>query len=383
MHITELEAVPFRLPRRADVRWAGLEMGIGNFVLVRLHTDEGPVGLGEINPLPDWGGDHGRQGGETQASVCALMNEILAPAIIGLDPLTRTDVHTAMNRVLQGHPYIKAAIDIALHDLMGKATGQPLHALLGGAARPGVVLSHMLGLMDVEAALHEARSAVEEGVRAFQIKGGIDAERDATLVRKLRKEFGADVVLRLDLNATKRTAKAAAAILSDVMNLLDYVEQPVAGLTEMARATHQFSVQVIADESCWSAHDAAEIVRRRGADALSIYLAKAGGVTGAMHIDVVASLAGMSCDINGGFESGVGNAANVHVGMAGRSIDLPCVISATAPSGSMTSDVAGRYYHDDIVAEPFGYCDGVLTPPSGPGLGVTIDEDRLSAYRCD
>ncbi len=383
MRISDVEAIPFRLPLRSDVRWAGLEMGIGRFVLLKLHTDDEIVGLGEVNPLPDWGSDHGRQGGETQATACALLADVIAPAIVGLDPRARSSVHAAMARVLRGHPYVKAAVDMALHDLMGKVTGQPLYALLGGACRPGVRLSHMLGLMPVAAAVDEALAAASEGVRAFQIKGGVDSERDNKLVRALRERLGPGVTLRLDLNATKATAKQVRRELADSLELLDYLEQPVEGLVEMACATRELPVAIIADESCWSVHDAVDIVNRRAADALSIYIAKAGGVTGAMQIDVVATVAAMSCDINGGFESGVGNAANVHVAVAGRSINLSCVIAATAPADSLTSSVAGRYYTDDIITEAFNFDNGVLSPPQGPGLGVTVDDERLAAYRTD
>ena len=383
MRITRLEAIPFRLPRRTDVRWAGLEMGIGNFVLVRLHTDGDVVGLGEVNPLPDWGSDHGRQGGETQASVCALLSEIVGPAIVGLDPCNRTMVRRAVDRYLRGHPYVKASVDMALHDIMGKVSAQSVTQLLGGPARDGVEVSHMLGLMPVEDAVAEAEAAWGEGVRAFQIKGGVSPDRDVGLICKLRERLPTSAVLRLDLNGTKRSAKQVRAELGEALELLNYLEQPVEGVVELARSTRDLPVPIIADESCWTVHDALDLAQLGAADAFSIYVAKAGGITGSMEIDVVASSTARLCDVNGGFESGVGNAANLHVATAGRSTDLPCVISATALDDSLTSEVAARYYTDDIVTESFTFTHGTLHAPTGPGLGVTIDEERLARYRVD
>src|SRR6266567_2688761 len=130
MHIISIDAVPFRLQPRRDFKWAGLQIQLGGFVLVRIHTDEGITGYGEATPLPDWGGDHGRRSGETQGTVVSIIKDVLAPALIGQDPLQVTASVARMNKAVVGHTYAKCAIDIALHDICGKALGVPVYQLL-------------------------------------------------------------------------------------------------------------------------------------------------------------------------------------------------------------------------------------------------------------
>ena len=290
MRITEIEAVPFALPVRREFRWAGLRVNLGSFVLVRVHTDVGVTGLGEATPLPDWGGDLGRRGGETQESVVSMVKLVLAPALVGTDPLRLERALTTMDQVLRGNNYAKAAVDIALHDIAGKVADVPLHQLLGGAARDAVPVAHMLGLMPMADALDEADQAIRDGLHALQVKGGEDAERDIRLVKELRSRLGPSVRLRLDANQGYGRAKRAIAILSEfVPGELDDIEQPVVGLEQMAAVTRAVPMTVIADESCWDPPDALEVVSVGAADAISIYLAKAGGIARARDVAGIAS----------------------------------------------------------------------------------------------
>jgi len=120
----------------------------------------------------------------------------------------------------------------------------------------------------------------------------------------------------------------------------------------------------------------------RGSDYISIYLAKAGGFVGARKVAHVAEAVGMRCDVNGSIESAIGTAANIHFALAHRSVDLAAVIPINAPAGTHPYAVAGRYYEDDVVAHPFEVRAGALLPLNGPGLGITVDERKLAAFRC-
>lgn len=384
MRIERIEAIPFRLPSRRRFRWAGLDVDLGTFVLVRVFTDVGLCGIGEATPLPDWGGDHGRRGGETPRSVIAMVEDVIAPALHGIDPLDIEAARTAMGRALKGNVYAKTAVDIALHDLLGKAAGLPLYQLLGGACRDGVQVSHMVGLMPLDEAVAEGVGAVADGVRALQIKGGEDASRDIALVRRLRDEVGEGVILRLDANQGYRRPKEALAIVAELAAAgADYVEQPVSGHLEMAAVTRRAEIPIIADESCWDSREALEVIQSGAADCISIYLAKAGGIAGARRVAAVAEAASVPCDVNGSIESGIGNAANLHFAIATPAVELPCVVPVTAPSGVQRSKVGGAYYEDDIVTEPFDFRDGKIWPPNGPGLGIEIDLSKLDRFRLD
>ena len=383
MKIVSIEASPFRLPPRRDFRWAGLCVELGGFVLVRVVTDAGVTGYGEATPLPDWGGDYGRRSGETLASVTHMVNEVLAPALLGRDPTAVTAARLAMDRVLVGNAYAKCAIDIALHDAWGKAVGLPIYRLLGGAVRAAVPIAHMIGLMAEADALDEGVAAVADGVRALQIKGGVEPERDVRLVATLRRTLGPDVTLRLDANQGYGPPKAAIRTVARLAEAgADLVEQPSFGLRHMAEVTAAATLPIIADESCWDIHDALDLVAARGADCISIYLAKAGGFVGAGKVADIAAAHGLRCDVNGSIESAIGNAANVHFALAHPAVDLAAVIPISAPAGTHPCAVAGRYYEDDILTEPMAIRDGAILPLDRPGLGITIDEAKLARFRC-
>lgn len=384
MKIRSIEASAFRLPHRRSFKWAGLNGELGNFVLVRVTTDTGLIGYGEATPLPDWGGDFGRRSGETLRTVIAMVNDLFAPALLGMDPTAVTAARRKMDRAVVGNNYAKCAIDIALHDLWGKSVGLPIYRLLGGAVRESVPVAHMIGLMPEHHALEEAMAAAADGVRTLQVKGGVDAERDIRLITNLRRELGTALTLRLDANQGYGHAQPAGRVVARLAEAgANLVEQPAEGLAYLAEVTAGATIPIVADESCWDVNDALEVARLRAADCISIYLAKAGGFVGARAVAAVAEAQRMACDVNGSIESAIGNAANVHFALAHSAVSLASVIPINAPTGTHPYSVAGRYYEDDVIREPFPVRDGGILPLDRPGLGIEIDETRLAKYRCD
>lgn len=381
MRIQQIEAIPYRLPLRRDCRWASSTVPIGRFVLVRVVTDEDIVGIGEAAPLPDWGGDYGRYSGETQETVCSVINKILAPALTGMNATDINQINIVMARQLKGNHYARAAIDIALYDILGKVANLPLYRLLGGATKNSVPIAHMIGIMPIEEAVEEAEKCVADGVTSFQIKSGLDPRRDIALIMELRRRFGDDLWLRIDANQGYGSPKYAIRTIHALEEHgIDYVEQPVMGLDAMAVVKCNVRVPIIADESCWTARDAYEAIRCEAVDAISIYLAKAGGITGALRVAAVAESANVPCDVNGSLESGIGNAANVHFALATAVVRLPCVIPISARTGEHPYQVAGVYYEDDIITESFRAEGGTILPLERPGLGVDVDEEKLRQF---
>jgi muconate cycloisomerase len=382
MKITAIDVFPFRLKPRRDFKWAGLREDLGGFVAVKIQTDEGIVGWGEATPLPDWGGAAGRRSGETQATVVTIVRDVIAPVLIGTDPTAVTAARKAMDLAVIGNNYAKCAIDIALHDIWGKSVGLPIYKLLGGAMRDSVYVSHMVGLMGDREALEEAVGAATDGLKALQIKGGVDAERDVRLIAEIRRELGSDIMLRLDANQGYRDARNAVTIIERLKDAgANAVEQPAANLSSMIEVTRQSPIPVMADESCWDIVDAVELAGVRGTDWISIYLAKAGGLYGAGKVGAVADAMNIRCDVNGSIESAIGNAANIHFALAAPSVDLACVIPINAPAGTHPYKVGGNYYVDDVVTAPFAVRNGALLPLDKPGLGIEIDEEKLARYR--
>jgi L-alanine-DL-glutamate epimerase-like enolase superfamily enzyme len=382
VRIVSVQVLHLRLEPRQDYRWASLRVGLGDFVVVRTVSDAGLVGYGETVPLIDWGGDYGRYAGESPQTVRHVIDTYLGPSVIGHDAAEVAALSHEWERHVRGHNYAKVALEMALYDLLGKARGVPVYELLGGCFRRRVPVAHMVGLMPVAAAVDEAQGAVADGVRALQLKGGPDPERDVQVACEVRRAIGDAIVLRLDANQAYGLAKPAMRILRRLQDVgVQIVEQPVEGLAEMAEVTRQADgLTILADESAWTPRDALDLTQARAADGISIYLAKAGGLTRARTVAAIAEAASLPCDVNGSLELGIANAANLHLAAAAPAVTLASVIPITAPAGSGTTSVAGRYYADDIVQEPFAYDRGDLIVSPRPGLGVEVDETKLRRY---
>ncbi|MBI3967205.1 MAG: muconate cycloisomerase, partial [Chloroflexi bacterium] len=182
MRLARVETFQLRVPPVKDFRWQSLLEPLGSYFVVKLTADDGTVGYGETVPIKDWGGDHGRQYGETPVTAAHVVHEHLAPILASEHPFDVGRLHERWDAHVVGHPYAKAAVDVALYDLAGRKLGVPVHRLLGGWQRERVPIAHMLGILPIDEAVAEASEAAGEGVAAFQVKGGRDPERDEELI---------------------------------------------------------------------------------------------------------------------------------------------------------------------------------------------------------
>src|SRR5438445_551046 len=126
-----------------------------------------------------------------------------------------------------------------------------------------------------------------------------------------------------------------------------------------------------------------EIVQKKAADLISIYTTKPGGMFNAKKVAAVAEAAGLKCNVNGSVETGVGNAANIHLAASTGVVTYSCVVPVSTPKGKGKGGIAGIYYQDDIITEAFDFAEGDILISSKPGLGIELDEDKLKHYRLD
>jgi muconate cycloisomerase len=384
MRIRRIETIPIRLPPRRAHQWASLTTSIGVYVIVKLATDEGLIGLGEAPVLKDWGGDHMKYYGETPKTTVHIINDILAPVLTGEDPCNFERLHAMMDKAVKGYPYCKAAIDIALYDVVGKALKIPAYQLLGGCYRRRVPIAHSIGLMEIEKAVDEALQVKDEGVKTIKLKGGIEPERDVNLVREVRKAIGPELHIAVDANQGYPTPKLAIRTIRRMQEYaIRYIEQPVEGIDAMAEVTDNVETPVMADESAWTSRDVLEIIQKKAANGISVYTTKPGGLFKAKKVMALVEAGGLECNVNGSVETGVGNAANVHLAASTPAVNLACVIPVSTPKGKGKTGIAGVYYQDDLITEPFEFADGDVLVSSKPGLGIELDEDKLKQYRVD
>jgi muconate cycloisomerase len=370
------------VPSRREHAWASkLEQPIGRHAVVRVDTDDGVSGWGEAPAIATWGGAGMRYYGETPETVRHIVSDYLLPAVRGVDPAELSVVHAMMDNAVKGHPYAKAAVDVACHDIAGRVLGIPVWKVLGGKHRDRLPVTHSLGIMELDRCVDEAEQAVAEGARTIKCKTGVDAARDVELVRRLRETLGDDVAIRVDANEGYATVDEAVKTtrLQDAYELL-LCEQPVAGAEALAAVAARVDCPVMADESAWTALDILELHELEAAACFSCYVTKPGGLWKARRQAELAAELGLTCDIGGSIELGIGNAANLHLGAALPNAVLPSVCPVTKPAGSAGPEVAGVYYVDDVVAEPFRFEDGAVLVPDGPGLGVEVDAEKLERY---
>jgi muconate cycloisomerase len=290
-------------------------------------------------------------------------------------------LHAAMDKAVKGHPYAKAAIDIACYDIAGKAAGVPVYRLLGGAFRDRIDIAHSLGIMPVEKCVEEGLAAVQEGARTIKCKTGLDPDRDVEVVRLLRERLGAGINIRVDGNEGYQDVWQAIRVTrrQEEYGLL-LCEQPVMGARELGLIAERINTPLMADESAWTSHDILELVQHKAAACISCYVTKPGGLYRAKQQADLADALGLYCDIGGSIESGIGNAANLHLGAATRIATLPSVCPTSKPAGAKGPSIAGCYYLDDVVTEAFGYEHGAVVVPTGPGLGIEVDPEKLVRY---
>jgi muconate cycloisomerase len=383
MKIVEIETITIQLPGRMEYSWRSLRVPIGRCVILKLTTDEGIVGLGEAPAILSWGGEHGRYYGEDPEIVTYLVNERLSSFLIGADPFDIRRLMSEMDINVRGYPYTKAMIECAMLDIMGRKLKVPVYQLLGGAMRDEISICHSIGIASPDDAARLAADVVADGIRWLQIKVPGEPDADLAIVKAIRKEVGDGISIFPDINRGYRNIKSAINVINAMHGEANIcaVEQPAEGSDAMAAITRAVDVPVIIDEGCWSPQDASEVVKRGSADVISIYFTKASGLYRSMQIGAIAHAAGLPVNVNGSLEGGVGNAANLHLAAALEGEVLPGVITINTLEGREQTKVGGAFYTDDVITEPFEYADGCLKFPTGPGLGVELDPEKMERYR--
>ena len=337
-----------------------------NFAFVRIETRGGLVGWGEAACLggPTWSE-------ESAESVQVVVERYIAPWLVGGDAAAIEPLRREMARRVQGNPFARAAVEMALWDLNGRALDVPVHRLLGGRVRERVPLSWSLAVESPDAELEEAREKARLGHRIFKIKTAAHpVAHDVARVRRLRETLGPDVSLRVDANQGWDRPTALTAVGALEPYALDFVEQPLPkwDLEGMAELARRVNVPVMADESCGSPQDALAIARRGGVSILALKLTKSAGLAPTMAIARIAEAAGLGCYVGCMIETSLGTAAYLHAALAAAPVTWGCELF-----GPLL--LAG-----DVVREPVRYADGCILALDGPGLGVEVDETALKEW---
>jgi len=364
MKITRIDCTPFSLPLSKPVTFAAGVLAVTEHVLIEIHTDQGLVGRGEAPSRPFFYG-------ESQRSVVTAVEKWFAPALVGQSPFAIERAWAAFASVEHNNT-AKGAIDIALHDLMGQALGQPCYRLLGDYADWARV-TYVCGYGPPQAMAEEAlRLNASHGITAFKLKVGLNPQQDVEMLRTVRRALP-EATLYVDGNQGLRAQDAIRVLAEAEAQGIVWAEEPVhkddrVGRRHVAKAAN---VPILGDESCRTAEEVTREIDEEAIHLISIKVARTGF---RVSRDIVAQcLARRIRPMSGSQgDSGIGVVAGLHF------------CAAHKATQSLPAELCFHLnLSDDVLAEPLQVREGKLALSDAPGLGIAIDRDKLAHYRAD
>ncbi len=367
MKIIDMRVRTVAIPLTCQLRHnTGVHPGYFLRTILELITDEGLVGLGEIG------------GGDQRGALLKLK-----PRIIGLDPF---HLEIIKLKVLRSVYYLSnarlyGAIEMACLDLQGKALGRPLSDLLGGAVRDRIpMIAYLFWRYDRPGGGDDQRPEdladwCEElhatlGVRAMKLKAGVLEPNDEARVLELcRERLGPDFGLRIDPNGTW-SVSTAVRIGQRLEPLgLEYFEDPAWGLEGNAAVRKAVRIPIATNMYPAKFDDLGPAIRMGAVDIVLTDLHYWEGPRGVKDLAAVCRTFGLGVAMHSGAEFGLELAAMLHT-------------AASIPEMIVSGDAHYHYLTDDIIqGGPLRYEDGCIRVPTGPGLGVTLDEEKMTRYQ--
>jgi L-alanine-DL-glutamate epimerase-like enolase superfamily enzyme len=364
LRIRRVDVIPVALPLSKPMLMAAERIATAENLIVRIEADNGLVGWGEGTVAPTMTGD-------TLPAILAAVRKHMAPLLMGADARDHAELARRCRASIEHNGGAKAAVEIALLDLVGKHLGVPCVDLIGGALRHSVENMWLLGNSDIAADIAEAKRKVGEGYGFFKLKVGVkQVEEEIEAAKQVRAALGPDVKLCADANSGW-TARKAQAYLRGVDGLgLLFLEQPLPNDQSNAMgALNRLGILPICGDECISGADEILSLGQAGIiGGANLKLIKAGGVTPALAAAVLCSQIGLSstlaCKVAG---SSISSAATLAVACAAPTLDWGVSLTHV-------------YLSEDIVHDPLRVENRKIELRNAPGLGVEVDEDALRRF---
>lgn len=367
--ISSIETAILDVPFVRLQQFARFESRAQSTVLIRIKTDCEHEGIGEVvTPCGPW------WSGDSVEAIKSTIDLYFAPQLVGANPLQSGSILRTLDKVSRGNAFAKAGIEMALLDLAGKIHQMPVHDLLGGKLRETLPIAWPIASGDLDQDKAEMHSMVQQSLaRSFKVKMGMmPIAEDLLRVEQLCEEavrLGASI--RVDPNEawTEVETRRALPLLADFG--VEMVEQPLArwNLKGMARLNSVSAVTLMLDESICTSQEMLEAATLGSGSMVSLKLMKSGGLRRSQAIAHIAEAAGLCLYMGTFLETSVGTAANLHLAATLQNL----------PLGGET--IGPLLMADDIVTCPISFKDGCAHLQEGVGLGVTLDEDKVSAFK--
>jgi L-alanine-DL-glutamate epimerase-like enolase superfamily enzyme len=348
-------------------------------LLVRLATDDGTEGWGEApssfppSPLAEEGpapmvrGVRGRCAGLAwRPSELGPRRDALLPVLAGRNVFDIEELHTLE---ALSHPALRAGLETACWDVLGRATGQPLCRLWGGEYRRRIPLAARLSGGSPDRLAQEAHELADQGFHTQIVTTSASADLDRQMLRSVRESAGDRISLRLDCQGAYTLEAArdlAAAIEYDRSEfLLDPLE--TRELYPVANLGRQVSVPLAVGRAIRNPADVLAVVRCGAASHMVVDIAQVGGISPARSCAAITAAAGLSMVLGGRPSLGIATAAMLHLAAATRIL-------------SGANESAYHQLRHDVLTEPLELVDGMMTVPQSPGLGIDVDRAKVERY---
>ena len=363
MRIARIEPMIVEVPLREPVRGVHGVTSLQRSLLVHAVTDEGVEGWGDVDPTPGYTLE---SVDDIHAAVCRL-----APALLGAEAF---NIHRALHLMDEksgGDYEAKAAVEMALLDLKGRALGIPVHSLLGGRLVDEVLLNAWIGAVPPAQAAREAADWLARGFTTAKIKIAGPGPEGIERVAAVRAAVGGRMALRVDFNESLAPGDAVPFIQALVPYDLVLVEQPVHRdrIDALAEIRRKIAIPLMADESVTSAGSLIEIIRREAADIVKVKAMKQGGLMRTRSMIDCAAAAGLRVVIGHGFGLALSTLAE-----AALAATSPAVLPGCEAVGPLKMSA-------DVVTEPLDLGHGVLKLTDVPGLGASVDRKAVDRRR--
>lgn len=339
MKITDIKIGHISVALRTPFKTALRTVNSVEDLIIRIETNTGNVGYGEVPPT-------GVITGDTRGAIIGAIESHIKKVLIGMDIENIEEIMDRLDKSIVGNTSAKAGVDIAIYDLYGQLYNAPIYKLLGGY-RNEITTDITISVNEPEEMAKDSINAINRGYKTLKIKVGSDAEKDIERMKAIRNAVGYNVDLRIDANQGWNYKEAIYTLrkMEDAGLDIELVEQPVPGydFEGLKLVTDNVNIPVMADESVFSPRDAMKIMEMRAADYINIKLMKTGGIHNALKICNIAEVYGVECMIGCMLEAKVSVNAAVHLAAAKKIItkidlDGPVLCSEDPVDGGSVFD---------------------------------------------
>lgn len=357
--ITKVEIIKLNVPYKEPFVISLGVIDSATNVVVKLHTNDGLVGIGECAPFV-------YIVGETQETVFELSKQV-AKLLKGKDPYEIEDRLHEIDRAINGNYTMKSAFDMALYDLLAKKAQLPLYKLLGGSNNREIFTDMTISIGSPEKMAKDALGFKNDGFPAIKIKLGTTTKDDVARIKAIREAVGNDYPIRIDANQGWDPVTAINTLTALKVYNIEHCEEPIPkwNNTDMVKVRENSPISIMADESLFNHHDAFRLASMGACDYFNIKFSKSGGIHTALKISAIAEASGIKCQVGCMSETRYALTALMHFVLARKNIvhydmDSSLMLAEDPVIGGIKYQGKGKWILEDAIGIGADFDEAVL-----------------------